>query len=214
MLSTNSRKTIATFVAGAFILAGIASPLIVQAASASKERPAHYQCRQQINPEQAAKRLAADYGLDEALIAKYQKEGKHFKDLRQAAFFAKVSDKSFESVLALKTDKNSWKEVAATLGIDKEKAKAVRQELAARHMAEKYAIDQGDIQALFNQGYHYRDIAMAGLLAKQSGQPIDIIMAKKKVNNTWQDVGREIGIDLKGLKKDMRKSCRSNTTKE
>ncbi|SMD04730.1 hypothetical protein [Sporomusa malonica] len=214
MLSTNTRKTIAAFVAGAFILAGIASPLVAQATSFSKERPAHHQRHHQVNPEQAAKRLAADFGLDEALIAKYQKEGKHFKDLRRAAFFAKVSDQSFESVLALKTDKNTWKEVATTLGIDKGKAKAVRQELAAKHIAEKFSINQGDIQTLFNQGYHHRDVAMAGLLAKQSGQAIDEIMAKKKVNNTWQDVGSELGIDLKALKKDMRKSWKNKNTKE
>jgi hypothetical protein len=208
VFSTKSRTAIAAFVVGAFILGGIAIPLIAQAESTTKDRPAHHRCHQ-VNPEQAAKRLSTEFGLDEALIAKYQKEGKSVKDLSRAAFFAKASDKSFESVLALKTETNSWKDVASTLGVDKEKVKSLRQELAAKRLSQRFSLDQGDIQNLFNQGYHHRDIAMAGLLAKQSSQTIEQIIAMKKVNNTWQDVATELGIDLKALKKEM-KQARTN----
>ncbi|MDF2568602.1 MAG: hypothetical protein K0R55_206 [Sporomusa sp.] len=208
MLSKKACTMIAAFVGGAFILAGIAGPLAAQAEPFAKERPAHHQ-RHQINPEKAAKRLSTEFGLDEALITKYQKEGKKFRDLSRAAFFAKVSDKSFESVLALKTDTNTWKDVATTLGIDTEKAKAVRQEMATKRIAQKFSINQSDIQGLFSQGYQHRDIAMAALLANQSSQAIDQVMAKKKVNNTWRDVAKEVGVDLKALKKDKKISWKT-----
>ncbi|HWR43512.1 hypothetical protein [Sporomusa sp.] len=208
-MSKKSRNAIAAFVAGAFILAGIAVPLVAQATATNNDRPAHHQCRQ-VNPEQAAKRLSAKFDLDETLIAKYQKEGKSVKDLGRAALFAKASDKSFESVLALKTDKNTWKDVASTLDVDKEKVKAVRQELAAKHISQKFSLNQGDIQNLFNQGYHHRDIAMAGLLAKHSTQTIEQVISLKKVNNTWQDVAKELGVDLKALRKDMKQARTNN----
>lgn len=205
MLSTKTRKAIAALVAGAFIIAGIAGPLAAQAATPDKERPAQHQ-RHQINPEKAAKRLAAEYGLDEGVIAKYQKEGKTFKDLGRAAFLAKASGKSFEAVLALKTDKNTWKEVTKTLGVDKAKTKAVRQELAVKRITNRSGLDQSAIQNLFDQGYHTRDIAMAAMLAKQTAKSIDQVITHKKINNTWKDVAKELGVDLKALKKQKKAS--------
>ncbi len=207
MLSKKTRKTIAAFVAGAFIIAGIAGPLAAQAESTDKERPAYHQ-RHQITPEQAAKRLAERFGLDESLILKYQKQGKTPRELSRAALYAKASGNSFESVVALKTSTNTWKDVANTLGVDRAKVKAVRQELAAQHMSQKFNIAQGDIQNLFNQGYHYRDIAMSGMLAKETGKTIDSVIALKKVNNTWRDVAKELGVDFKALKKEMRNNHR------
>ncbi|QDR83370.1 hypothetical protein [Sporomusa termitida] len=202
MFSTASRKAIAAFVVGAFILGGITIPLIAQAEATTEDRPAHHQKHRKLDPEQTAKRLSTEFGLDESLISKYQQEGKNDKDLYHAAFYAKVSGQSFESVLALKTETNTWKDVADTLGIDKEQAKAVRQELAAKRISLKYGLNQEDIQNLFNQGYQHRDIAMAGLLAKQSNQAIEQVMSMKKVNNTWHDVAAELGIDLKALKQE------------
>lgn len=201
MFSKVSRKAIAAFVIGAFMLGGIAIPLIAQAET-TKDQPAYHQKCRKLDPEEAAKRLSSDFGLDEALISKYQQEGRDSKDLYHAAFYAKVSGQSFESVLALKTETNTWKDVADTLGIDKEKAKAVRQELAAKRISLKYSLNQEDVQDLFNQGYHHRDIAMAGLLAKESNQDIAQVIALKKVNNTWHDVAAELGIDLKALKQE------------
>ena len=202
MFSKVSRKAIAAFVVGAFILGGIAIPLIVQAEATAKDRPAHHQKCRKIDPAQTAKRLSTEFGLDESLIGKYQQEGKTGKDLYHAAFYAKASGQSFESVLALKTETNSWKDIAGTLGIDKAKARAVRQELAAKRIALKYSLPQADIQSLFSQGYHHRDIAMAALLAKQSNQAIEQVMSMKKVNNTWHDIAAELGIDLKALKQE------------
>ncbi|WP_425059749.1 hypothetical protein SCACP_03510 [Sporomusa carbonis] len=213
MLSRQTcKKTIAAVAASAFILVGIAGPLAVQAAPFANDRPAHHE-RHQVNPEQAAKRLAAAFELDEALVLKYQKEGKSLKDISRAALLAKASGKSFESVLALKTDNNTWKDVANTLGVDKEKAKATRQELASKHLAQKLNIAQNDILNLFQQGYHHRDIAMAGILANHSNKSIEQVIAMKKVNNTWRDVAQELGIDMKELKKEMKNFRPAATTK-
>lgn len=208
MLSKKSRNTIAAFVAGAFIIAGIAGPLAAQAESTIKECPAYHQ-HHQIKPEQAAKRLARTYGLDESLILKYQSQGKTPRELNRAALYAKASGTSFESVVALKTSTNTWQDVANTLGVDKTRIKAIRQDLAATRMSQRFNIAQTEIQDLFNQGYHHRDIAMSGMLAKQTGKTIADVIAMKKVNNTWRDVAKELGVDLNALKKDMKKAWES-----
>lgn len=205
MLSKQSRKTVAALVAGAFILAGVAGPLAVQAAPTVNDRPAYHQ-RHQVKPEQVAKRLAKEFGIDQSVIVKYQNQGKANKDLVRAAFLAKASDKSFESVITLKTDNNTWQDVANTLGVDKTKLKTVRQEMAAKHLSQRLNIPQNDIQALFNQGYHQRDIAMAGLLASHSNKSLSDVLGMKKINNTWQDVSKELGVDLKALKQEMKQS--------
>lgn len=203
MLSAKSRKTIAGLAAGAFILAGIGGALAVQAESVFKERPGHHQCYQ-IKPEQAAERLSADFGIDKSLIQKYQEQGRAFKDLHRAALFAKAGDTSFEDVLALKNDNNTWKDVARTLNIDKAKVKTVRQEIAAKHIAQRFNIAQTDIKSLFDQGYHSRDIAMAGKLAVKTDTSIQDVILLKKVNNTWKDVATELGVDWQALKKEHR----------
>lgn len=205
MLSKQSRKTVAALAAGAFILAGVAGPLAVQAAPTISDRPAQHQ-RHQVNPEQVAKRLSKEFGIDQSIIVKYQNQGKTTKDLVHASFLAKASDKSFESVMTLKTDNNTWKNVADTLGVDKAKLKAVRQEMAAKHLSQRLNIPQNDIQALFNQGYHQRDIAMAGLLAGHSSKSLTDVLDMKKINNTWQDVSQELGVDLKALKQEMKQA--------
>lgn len=199
MLSTKSRKTIAALVVGAFIVAGIAIPLTVQADSPFKHHPRHHHS-QQIKPEQAAERLSADFGVDKSLIQKYQSEGKTFRDLYRAALYAKAGDTSLESVFALKTDSNTWKDVAQTLNIDRAKVKAVRQEIAGKHIAQKLNIAQAEVESLLDQGYRSHDIVMAGKLAGKSDKTIQDVLAMKKINNRWKDVAAELGVDFKALR--------------
>lgn len=202
MLSAKSRKTIAALVAGSFIIAGIAIPLTVQADATWKQRPGQY-C--QIKPEQAAQRLSTDFGIDKSLIEKYQSQSKTFRDLYRAGLFAKASGNTFESVLALKTDSNTWKDVAQTLNIDRAKVKAARQEITSKHISQRLNIAQAEVQGLFDQGYRAHDIVMAGKLAGKAGKSIDDVLAMKKINNRWKDVAGELGVDLKALRTEHKK---------
>lgn len=73
----------------------------------------------------------ADYlGLEtqEIQTALYQSRV-HPEGAMKAAVLSKVSGKTFEEVLALKTEKKTWKEVAASLQVDQEKVKEERKKL-------------------------------------------------------------------------------------
>jgi hypothetical protein len=201
-----SRKTIAAMVAGTFIIAGAASPFIVQAAETQEQPSAYHQKQEkkQINPEEAAKRLSDAFGIDQATILKYHNNGMNFRDIGKAAFLAKAGNKSIDDVISQKTSTNTWKDVAASLGITKEQMKATRQDMAATHLNKKTGIDKGTALDLLHQGYHPRDIGMASELSKNTNKPINDILSLKKINNTWSDVATSLGVSTGTFKQDLK----------
>jgi hypothetical protein len=201
-----NRKTIAAMVAGTFIIAGAASPFIVQAAETQDQPSAYHQKQEkkEINPEEAAKRLSDAFGIDQATILKYHTDGMNFRDIRKAAFLAKAGNKPINDVISQKTSTNTWKDVADSLGITKEQMKATHQDMAATHLNKKTGINKNTALDLLHQGYHPRDIGMASELSKNTNKPIKDILSLKKINNTWSDVAKALGVSTETFKQDLK----------
>lgn len=198
-----SKKTIAALVAGTFIMAGAVTPFIASAANtAADNRPAYH--HQQLTPEQAAERIANTFGVSKTDVLKYNKDGKSFKDISRAAFLANASGKSLDEVFSHKTATNTWKDVAGNLGITKEQFKAARQNLMIHRLNTKFGVDKETAADLMAKGYKARGIAMASLLAKQSGKSIQDVAALKNQDNTWHAVAASLGIDDNTFKQDQK----------
>lgn len=200
---TWSRKSLAAFVVGTFMLAGAAaSPLLVQAAETVKDHPIR-QHQQKMDPDKAAQHIADQFGIDKDTILKYQNEGYNTRDIVQAAFLSQISEKSFEEVIKLKTNTNTWQDVQQTLGITQEQIKAAHIDRMAGQINAKTGLDTTTTTALLDQGYHPRDIAVAAQLAKNTGKDVQNVLALKKINNTWKDVAGSLGVSPETLKQDM-----------
>jgi hypothetical protein len=201
-----NKKTIAAMVAGTFIIAGAASPFIVQAAEAEKTPSAYHQkqVKRQLDPEKASKRISDTFGIDQSIIMNYNNNGMNFRDIGKAAFLAKAGNKSIDSVISKKNADNNWKDVAESLGITKEQIKAAHQDLAANQLNQKTGLDKKAALNLLKEGYHPHDIAMANQLAKTTKKPIKDVLSLKKINNTWSDVAKKLGIDAETFKKDFK----------
>jgi predicted acetyltransferase len=195
-----SKKTIATFVAGTFLIVGAVSPFIVQA-STSDDKCATTR-HHQVSPEKNASRIAETFGISQADILKYQAQGMNFREINHAAFLAKVSNKTLDEVIAVKTTDNTWKDVAAALGITKEQMKATRQDMTATRLNKQLGMDKQVTINLLQQGYHARDIATANELAKNTGKSIEDVLSMKKINNSWRDVANQLGVDDNTFKQD------------
>lgn len=203
-----NKKTIAAMVAGTFIIAGAASPFIVQAAETTNTPPAyhHQQEKRQLDPEKASKRISETFGIDQTVIKNYNSNGMNFRDIGKAAFLAKAGNLPIDSVISKKTADNSWKDVAESLGITKEQIKTAHQDLAATHLNKQAGIDKKAALSLLQDGYHPHDIKMASQLAKTAKKPIKDVLALKKINNTWADVANKLGIDAGTFQKDFKNS--------
>lgn len=197
-----SKKAIATIVAGTFLFVGAVVPFAVHAATEKQERPAMHQ--RKIDPEKAAERISQHFGVPKDSILKYQNQGRSFRDLSKAAFLAKASGKSFESVITLKTTDKNWKEVAQELGVTKEQMKSTHRELASNRISEKTGMSKTDVTGLLDQGYKGRDISMAGLLSKKTDRSAYDILQLKKINNTWLDVADALGVDKDAFKAELK----------
>jgi len=195
-----SKKTIATVVAGTFIMAGAISPFIVQASPKGERGTATHQ--RQVSPEQMASRMAENLGLSQADITRYQAQGIDFKDLHHASFLAKVANKTLDEVIGLKTADNTWQDVTQTLGITREQMQAARQDMMVNHLAKEAAMDKQVAKNLLQQGYQPRDISMANKLAINTSKSIEAVLSMKKINNTWQDVAKALGADENIVKQD------------
>jgi hypothetical protein len=201
-----SRKTIAAMVAGTFIIAGAASPFIVQAAETEKTPSAYHQKQEKkkMSPEEAAKRLSNAFGIEESTILNYSNNGMSFKDIGKAAFLAKAGGKSLDSVISQKTADNNWRDVAQSLGITKEQLKVAHQDMAANQLNQRTGLDKKTALNLLQDGYHPHDIGMASQLATASKKSIKDVLSLKKINNTWFDVAKKLGIDAETFKKDFK----------
>ncbi len=114
---------------------------------------------------------------------------------------AKVSGKSFDEVMALKTDDKNWRDIGESLGVTREKVEEVRQSMTAQHLSQDGDIDESKALSLLKKGYEPRDIECAAALAKASGKDIQSVLDRKKINNRWGDVAKELGVDANVLPK-------------
>ena len=145
---------------------------------------------------QYAKDLAEYYGLNQNEIATALRNHVHFEDIRQAATLAKLSNKSFSEVLAMKVD---WQQVAEKLGVTREQYEAFMKDEMLAGLAEHSKLDKKTVESLLKENYNPHDITIAGLIANASGKKVKDVFAKRTINNDWGDVAKSFGVDLKKI---------------
>ncbi len=147
--------------------------------------------RPMMDMENIAKRVAEEFGVDEGEVRAALDARRDFRDIGQAAMLAKISGKSFQEVLAMKT---SWLDVAKSLGVTREQMQgAMREQLAAR-IARRGGADKAQVLELLADGYRAWDVAFAARLAKASGKDVKDVLAMKKINNRWMDVAQALKV--------------------
>lgn len=207
-MKITQRKMIAGIVAGLVLTAGGFGVLSAQSQSqdgaqhrmfAKGERPDGQM--PQMDASEAAKHIAETFGVDESQVKNAIENKKDFRDIGQAAMIAKVSGKSFDEVMALKTDDKNWRDIGESLGVTREKVEEVRQSMTAQHLSQDGDIDESKALSLLKKGYEPRDIECAAALAKASGKDIQSVLERKKINNRWGDVAKELGVDANVLPK-------------
>ena len=143
-----------------------------------------------------AKYISEKYGVDAAQVETALKDGVHIEDIKSAAVLAKLSGKSFSEVLAMKVD---WAQVAEKLGVTREQLKAFHEQERDEHFAKMACVEVKTFKSLLNDGYNPHDIMIAGKIAQASNKNIKSILDKRKINNSWDDVAKSFGVDLKNL---------------
>ncbi len=150
-----------------------------------------------MNDEEIASRAAEMFGVDEAEVASYL--GTHpraFRETFHGSMLARTSGRSFAEVMELYAAEEDWRAVENLLGVTKEAIHATMGELMAGRIAdEKTNLTKEEAQALLREGYHPRDIRSAGILGKAAGRSARDVLAMKRINNRWEDIAKEIGVE-------------------
>lgn len=193
-----NKKTLAGILAGVMVFAG--SALLLDSAQAADQpaAPGAASGRNmppRFNLNTAASRLAADCNVDSAQVVSYCNNGGRFHEACYAAHIAKLSGKSFETVVQAKSDSNTWEQVADGLGVTQEMLRADRCTFMAGWIAEQGNISENDALQLLQEGYRGFDVETAAAVAKAANKDVRDVLALKKLNNSWYDVGRELGVE-------------------
>lgn len=139
--------------------------------------------------------------MDEKQVKSALDDNRDFRDIGQAAMLAKISGKSFEDVLALKTDDKDWRTIGRSLGVTREKVESVRCEMTAKDLSQDGNVDETTAMNLLKDGYEPWDISWAAALAKAADKDIQSVLDLKKINNRWSDVAEQLGVDRRALQK-------------
>lgn len=153
----------------------------------------------EVEPEEAAERIAEAFGVDKDEVQKAIEANRDFRDIGRAAMLASVCGKSFADVLAYKTDDVTWRGVEKQLGVTQEQLHKGYCAIEARHLAEQDGVDRETALKLIEDGYESFDIRAAAVLAKASGEDIQSVLDRKRINNRWSDVARELGVNARDV---------------
>lgn len=154
-----------------------------------------------IDSSAAAKQVADTFGVSESEVKQAIDDDADFRDIGQAAMLAKLSQKSFADVLAMKTDSNHWTDVRESLGITREAVQDAMDDMAAVHIARHNDVDQKTVILLLHNGYRPWDIESAAAIANASGKDIQTVLDSKKINNRWGDVAEQFGVSRDVLRR-------------
>ena len=159
-----------------------------------------------MSDEDAAKRAAEMFGVDEAEVAAYLAENpRAFRDVFPCSMLARTSGRSFAEVMAIYDDQGDWRAVGESLGVTREMIHETMGDLMAGRLADdKTNLTKDDARELLREGYHPRDVRAAGILGKAANKNARDILALKKINNGWDDVAKELGLDAKVLREAFR----------
>lgn len=201
-----NKKILIGMVAGAALL-GTGAGLMQAQASADEQEPSYSTPDHQgrpprpvMNTDEMAKRIHETFGVDEAEVKAAIEANRDFRDIGQAAMLSKISGKSFKDVLGMKTEKNTWEDVGKSLGVTRDQVHEQMDDMMASRIEQKGNVDKDTALKLLRNGYWAQDIECAGLLAKKSGEDIQSVLDKKKINNRWSDVAEQLGVDWKSLR--------------
>lgn len=202
------KKILAGILSGALLLTGGFALGNAHAANFDKHEPrAEFEHgdfegpheRRQLSEEQIAtssKEIADYYGVDQNEVAAALREGTPFGDIKHAATLAKISGHPFAEVLGMKND---WHQVAEKLGVTREQFDAFLKDEMLTGLAQKSKLDKKTVEGLLNDSYEPRDICVAGLIANASGKNVKSVLAKRKINNNWDDVAKDFNVDLQKI---------------
>ena len=168
------RKIVAGIVAGLVLTAGGFGVLSAQSQDKAAMQPRYCMTQGErpdgqpprMTTDEVAKHIAASFGVDEKQVKSALDDNKDFRDIGQAAMLAKISGKSFEDVLALKTDDKDWRTIGRSLGVTREKVASVRCEMTAKDLSQDGNVDETTAMNLLKDGYEPWDISWAAALAK------------------------------------------------
>ena len=185
------------------LLAGILGGAMLFSFSTSFAAPAEMTQGDEIYAEESfahkgdrAKYFSERYGVSSAQIEQAFKNGAHPEDIKQAAILAKLSGKNFSDVLAMKAD---WPQVAQKLGVTRAQVDEFIKQERTEFFIKKTGLDANTFQSLLKEGYKPHDIAVAAGIAKAANKNVKSVLEKRKINNTWNDVAKSFGVDLKKI---------------
>ncbi len=205
-----SKKLVIGLMAGAMVVTGAIGTYTAQAAASESQQTAQDTQKKgkhqppKFDADKAAQGVADMFGVskDEVLVS--FKSNADFKDIGHAAMLAKVSGKSYADVFAMKTSSNKWSEIESSLGVTREQMKTAQQDVMSSMMEKRANISKDTAASLLKDGYRPQDIVSASVLAKSSNKEITAVLSMKKINNSWKDVAKELGVDEKTFHKEMK----------
>ncbi|MGL5269255.1 MAG: hypothetical protein ACRC7I_01805 [Selenomonadaceae bacterium] len=204
-IQTTKKKAILLAMAGAFAIGGIAVPFMQNAsAAAAKNEPAICQSDKG-HQDKFIKQAAAELGVEQQTLKDFFALGNGPRDLHMALIFSEASGKSLRTVLADKTAAVSWPELEKKYSLDRAQLHQAREKLMIRQVVKFSGLDEQSVRDLLQAGYQPHDIAFAGKLANKTHTAVQSVLDKKKINNSWHDVAKELGLtesDLVPEKKD------------
>ena len=186
------KKILAGLLSGALLLTG------AQALANPPEPPPQedWQEQEEKNIDAWIKNISERYDVDAAQVKQALDNGVFYEEIKHAAVLAKLSGKSFSEVMAMRVD---WKQVAEKLGVTREQLEAFHEQERNEHFAKRAGIDVKTWQSLIKDGYDPRDIMIAGKIAQAANKNIKSVLDKRKINNTWEDVAKSFGVDMKKI---------------
>lgn len=206
------RKRIAAVMAGGLLLGAGLFGGVGQAEPAGghgappMERHGMGQAPWRMNDEEAAARAAEMFGVDEGEVAAYLAENpRAFREVFPCSMLARTSGRTFAEVMAIYEDLGDWREVGHSLGVTREMIHETMGEMMAARLAdEKTNLTPEEAKTLLREGYNPRDVRAAGVLGKASGKGARDVLAMKRINNGWDDVAKELGLDASVLREAFR----------
>ena len=204
-IQTTKKKAILLAIAGAFAISGIAVPFMQNAsAAAAKNEPAI--CQPDKNhQDRFIKQAATELGVEQQTVKDFLAQGNGPRDLHMALIFSEASGKSLTTVLADKTAAVSWPDLEKKYSLEQNQIRQARENLMIRQIVKFSALDEQSVKNLLKAGYQPHDIAFAGRLANKTHTSVQAVLDKKKINNSWRDVAKDISLtetDLRPGKND------------
>ena len=187
------KKFLAGLLGGALFLTGSQA---LAAPPDSPEQDKSWQEEAAANIGGWAKYFSEKYGVPSAQVEQALNNGVHIEDVKQAAILSKLSGKNFSDVLAMKVD---WPQVAEKLGVTREQVREFFEQERMEHFAKISGVDVKTFKNLLKDGYDPHDIMVAGKIAQESNKNIKSVLDKRKINNTWEDVAKSFGVDMKKI---------------